>query len=82
MPVTHTYGSTHVHTLCHTCVTHSGCEAGTCSDMMVSVEVAVYLPQCELVESGEQQRGREQKRSYFATGVTVAKVENADVLKV
>lgn len=72
----------HTYTLCHTCVTHSGCEAGTCSDMMVSVEVAVYLPQCELVESGEQQRGREQKRSYFETGVTVTKVENADVVKV
>lgn len=44
------------HTCCY-CVTRSRCEADTCSDMMVSVEVVTLavcrLPQWELVESGK-----------------------------
>lgn len=62
-PVTHTHTGAHMYTLCHTwcyCVTHSGCKADTCSDMMVSVEVVTLavccLPRWELVESGEERK--------------------------
>lgn len=61
LPVTHTHTDAHMYTLCHTCchcVTRGGCEADTCSDMMVSVEVAALavcrLPRRELVDSGAE----------------------------
>lgn len=74
MPDTHTHTLTnaHMYTLCHTCchcVTHSGCEADTCSDMMVSVEVVTLavcrLPQRELIDLGEEGK-RERNRSLLS----------------
>lgn len=55
------------------CVTRSGCEADTCSDMMVSVEVVTLavcrLPRCELSDLGEERWGgglrTEQNRSLL-----------------
>lgn len=49
----------------HTCtpsVTRAGCQAGSCSDMMVSEEVAFYLPQREPVNSRNRSKGN--KESY------------------